>query len=271
MKRLSYLTISLVLSIIMLASCSGNSQSDEALANLAVTVDTELQSLAKGSPDWLSVGGVSYEDKVFKIELCLEQLSADAIEQPLAEYATAIYMRSHTGATLDGIVNNLVKTDGKMVIELSDADGASKSFEISASRLRRLVVAKLMELDYNAVKENVSDILSGNCETYSADMRAASCDFELNGGFAQYTLTFPASTAYAQYTTGSLAGRFLKILRPAYEKMGDCEPIVRELMESLGIDGYRFICTAQDGKTLRAPIAWRLLDQAPATTQNNKE
>lgn len=247
----------------VLWACSGSSQ-PSALIGQSERLNGELGELAEQCPMFLQSASAAYEHDQLTLSLTLAdpQLHADDISDALVQYVLAMYMKQNTGADLDEVINTIAAEKSSLKIDLADVDGCKRSYDIVAARLKQLVKLKPMELNYNDVRTNVSDILDKECLAYAEQYGAESCEFAIVGGFAQYTLTFGRATAYANLNQASLTGRYLKELQPRYDDFGTCRTMVEDLMRSVGIDGYRFVYTDKnDTKTLSAGIPWRLIDK----------
>lgn len=247
-----------------LCSCGGGSKEPSPLISQSERVALDLATLADDSPMFIDSTCVDYSDGFFGVSVafCDSAVHVSDYSDALVQYVLAQYMKNHTGPDLDVIINTLTKEEGKFAISLSDSHGYVRGYEISAGRLKQLVKLKPMELAYNDVRTNVSDIMDKECASYKAQYNASEAEFSISGGFAQYTLTFERPTAYASLNQASLTGRYLKILQPRYEEYGACRPMVEELLRSLSIDGYRFIYTDKnETKTISAGIPWRLIDK----------
>ncbi len=248
-----------------LSSCGGGgSKEPSPLVAQSERVSLELGALAEDSPMLIDSIGVDYAEGVFGVSVafCDTTVNVSDYSDALVQYVLAQYMKNHAGPNLDEIINTLSKEKGKLNITLSDAHGTVREYPVDANRLKRLVKLKPMELAYNDVRTNVSDIMEKECEAYKVQYNASDAEFSISGGFAQYTLTFERSNAYANLTQASLTGRYLKELQPRYEDFGACRDMVEDLLRSLSIDGYRFIYTDKnDTKTISAGIPWRLIDK----------
>lgn len=254
-----------VLALAGLASCGGSKSSEPSvLVSHSLRLNGELKSMAEDSPMFLENIDVEYGEGILGVSIVFSDatLEVDDISEALVQYVLAQYLKSHTGVNLDEILNTLSKEDGKLKITLTDADGESREYIIAATRLKKLVTLKPMELNFSEVRTNVTDILDERCDAYKIAYNADDAEFEVFGGFAQYTLTFEKSTSYANLKQSQLTGRYLKVLQARYEEFGACRPMIEELLRSLSIDGYRFVYTdKKETKTLNAAIPWRLLDK----------
>lgn len=250
-----------------LASCS-ETKDYTALTEQSDRLNTELNVLAEGSPMFLDSLTTSCAENVITINVAFTNLDVKQISEPLAQFFVATYAKGHTGANLDKLVNELVATEGQLNLHISNAAGESVDYVIPGKRLKQLVTAKLMDLNFNSVKTNINDILESNCDYYKDLAIANNCEYALANGFAQYTVTFANPAKYAGVTNGSLAGRYLKIMQKKYDEFGDCRDIIEEVLQSVNIEGYRFIYTDENNKkTLKAALPWRLIDNPMVTEE----
>lgn len=249
--------------IVALTSC-GAKQEPSALIAQSDRIEAELNTIAEGSPMFIDTVGVTYADGNLNVGIafCDSTVKVAEYSEALVEYVLSQYLKAHTGKNLDTVINTLAKEKGQLRITLGDVYGTSRCYPVGASRLVQLVKLKNMELNYNDVRSNIADILASQCVQYKDQYKAIDAEFEIKGGFAQYKLTFPRATAYANLNQASLTGRYLKTLQARYENYGECRPMIEELLRSLSIDGYRFIYTDKnETKTLSAAIPWRLIDK----------
>ncbi len=261
MKILNIIAASLL--VLGLASCGKSTSGPSPLEAQAERLDAELGKLAEDSPMYLSEIDASYEDAKLTVEISFSDtlVNVSDYSEALVQYVLAQYLKSHTGPNLDEIANTLIKEEGQLVIELEDTHGNEREYAVSAARLRNLIKLRPMELNYNDVRTNVSDIFAARCAAYAAEYNAKECEFDIDHSFAQYTLTFPNTRAFAGLNQASLTGRYVKKLKEQYDNYGACRPMIEDLLKSLSIDGYRFVYLAPDGKSgLTAGIPWRTIN-----------
>lgn len=246
---------------IMLSSCSKKEPS--ALVPLVDKMNLDLAGMAKDNPLFLADASASIDSLTSAITVEAEFndsiIDVEKVSDALVEYYTAMQLKDHPGADLDTFLNTLSAEEGSMTVELSDVYGHTRSYEMSAARLKQLFRSAPMQLAFNDVKANVEELLAGRCELYRTRANAQECSFGIENGFATYTLTFAKESNYGNLTQGSLKGRYLHFLQPEYEGMGSFRGPIEALMQSLQIDGYRFVYATQDGKgkELRAALPWR--------------
>ena len=248
-----------------LASC-GSSKSKEPSALIAQSerIAGELSTLVDDSPMFLQSADVEYSDAVLSVAIAFSDtaVSVSDYSESLVQYVLAQYLKAHGGPDLDVVLNTLSSEEGSLKLTLSDTHGTSREYPVAAGRLKQLVKLKPMELNYNDVRTNVSDILAKKCSEYKDAYNATDAEFGIVSSFAQYTLAFPKASAYSNLNQASLTGRYLKVIQPRYEEFGACRPMVEELMTSLSIDGYRFVYTDADGgHELKAALPWRLINK----------
>ncbi|MBD5234602.1 MAG: hypothetical protein HDS65_10575 [Bacteroidales bacterium] len=261
MKFLNIIAASLL--VLGMASCGKTASGPSPLEAQAERLDDELGKLAEESPMYLSEIDASYENATLTVDIEFSDTVVNVADysDALVQYVLAQYLKNHTGANLDEIANTLTKEKGQLVIKLEDTHGNTRDYNVSAARFVKLIKLRPMELNYNDVRTNVSDILASRCASYAAAYNATSCEFDIAYSFAQYTLTFPNTRAFANLNQASLTGRYQKILKEQYENYGACRPMVEDLLKSLSIDGYRFIYLAPDGKSgLTAGLPWRTIN-----------
>lgn len=245
----------------LLCSC-GSSQPSPLIAQ-ADRLNGDFATLAEESPMFLDSIRVSYADATLGVKIALADptYTTDEFTEPLVQFATALYMKSHTGANLDEIANTLTKEEGKLAITIQDRAGATVTYDIPAARIRQLIKLKPMELNYNAARAATLDIMEKRAASLCENANAESCDFAVANGFAQYTFTFPNANNYARLKQAQLTGRYVGILKPIYDNFGACRPFVEDLLKSFSIDGYRIVFeNKKDKYVLKASIPWRTFD-----------
>ena len=264
MKKIAHLIIATVVGMLALCSCGGGSKGPSALEAQSERIAGDLEALSQESPMFLAGTSAEYAapNLNVSIEFADTTVNVNSYTEALVQYVLAQYLKNHTGANLDAVINTLSAEKGSLNLRLSDTHGNSREYGVNAGRLKQLVKLKPMELSFNDVRTNVSDIMAAKCPAYITAHNAADCEFEIKGGFAQYTLAFERASAYNSLNQGSLTGRYLKVIKPEYEAFGACRPMIEELLRSLSIDGYRFIYTDKKGtKTISAGMPWRLINE----------
>lgn len=251
----------MLIAVLFLGSC-GNSGPSPLVAQ-AERIQNELAPLAADSPMYLDSIRARYADKTLTVAVAFAdpEVNPDEYSQALVEYAVAQYIKAHPGVGLDAVLNGLSDEQGTLDIVLTGRSGNSRTYTIGARRLKQLYRQRPMELNFNEVKTNVSSIMAARCNSYRLAVNATDATFAIDGGFAQYTLTFASASALSNQTQGTILGRYLPGLREHYENYGACRPMVEELLRSLGIDGYRFVYTTAEGEpSLRVAAPWRSLN-----------
>lgn len=253
-----------VVALLGLSSCGGKKSTEPyPLVSQSLRLNGVLKALAEESPMFIENIDVEYTDAVLgvAIEFSDPTIEVEKCSDELVQFVLAQYLKSHTGPNLDEIINTLSKEEGSLNITLSDADGNSREYAVTANRLKLLLRLKPMELNYNAARTNVVEILESRCDTYKDEYNAEEAELSIVGGFAQYTLTFERAQSYSNLKQSQLTGRYLKKLQERYNNFGACRPIIEDLLRSLSIDGYRYVYTEKKGnKTLTAAIPWRLIE-----------
>lgn len=245
-----------------MTSCGKKSQGPSPLIAQAERINGTLAELADKSPMYLDGASAEYLDAVLKvnIEFADTTVHVSNISDALVQYVVAQYIKAHPGADLDVVLNTLSQEKGSLNIVLGDTYGESREYSIAAVRLKKLYQLKPMELSFNDVKTNVSDIMETRCAVLAQQYKAESVEFSISGGFAQYTFTFARPTAYSQLNQASLRGRYLKPLQLRYADYGACRPIIEELLGSLSIDGYRYVYKSKGGNDISAAIPWSMIN-----------
>lgn len=259
----SILAVSVIAAAGAFGACSGNSSESAVLESQAERINTELETLATDSPEFLVDAKCAFVDNTLKVDIELADsiISATAVSQPLAEFVVSLWLKNHPTKDLETVLNSLSKAKADMELSLTDYKGEKTTYTITAQRMKKLFTGKPSELGYSEAKANVLDILDTRCASYAAEYRARECSFQLMGGFAQYTLVFGSKSAYANLKQDSLRGRYQKQLQATYATFGACAPIIKQLLSELGIDGYRFVYETADSPSdeLRAALPWKII------------
>lgn len=246
-----------------LASCGGASNTPSPLIAQSERIGGELATLVEGSPMFLQSADVNYADGVLGVSIAFSDsaIEVEDCSDALVQYVLAQYLKAHGGPDLDVVLNTLTDEEGSLKLTLVDSKANSREYTVNAARLKHLVRTKPMELSYNDVRTNVMDILDERCDALEQQYKAEDAEFTIKGGFAQYTLTFARPSAFSHLNQASLRGRYLKDLKAQYENYGACRAMVEELLQSLSIDGYRYVYTDKnETKVLNAAIPWNLID-----------
>ena len=262
MKRI-FLIIGTGLAMLGLAcACSSGSKEPSALIAQSERINQNLEALTEASPMFLAGASASYANDTLNIgvEFCDSLIHADQLSDALILYVMGMYMKANTGENLDITLNTLGKEQGIMKVTVKDIYGDQKVLELTSATLKKMVTTKQTELGYQDARLNVFEILETRCEKYKEAVNAVSCEFKYQGSFAQYTLTFKKASAYANQTPGSLLGRYIGVINPVFDYFGACGPMIAEMMESMQIEGYRFVYTDEaDTKEIHAAIPWRMI------------
>lgn len=260
-NRLILIAVSALVCVMALA-CRSNKADQETISDYITPLNTEFASICADT-DLLESVAVSLNDVNLNVDVHLSDdgIAVSNLSEALVQYGVAMWLKQHTGQRLDNILNALGRMEGQMNLTLYDVDGTSRLYEISHSRLKQLVRLRYMELNFNEVRTNVVELMSSDCAAYREG--ANGCEdvsFRLNGGFAEYTFVFGRAADYREFTQANLAGKYVNVLKPQYEGYGTLRNFVEALLESLQIEGYRFVYTTEDSSnTIRAAIPWRLL------------
>lgn len=255
--------ICLMLCPVLLLSCGTEKQDRQIIEEYVGPLNAEYARLSENT-DLLESVAVELSDNNLAVEVVFagDEVAVPDLTEALVQYGVAFWLKEHTGKRLDNILNALGRLQGSLELTLKDANADERTYSISSSRLKQLVRLRPMELNFNEVKANISAIMSSRCGDLRA--KANGCEgatFAITGGFAQYTLSFGRAADYREFTQASLAGKYVNLLKPQYEGYGELRPFVQNILESLQIEGYRFIYEAGNGGTpLRAAIPWRLLN-----------
>lgn len=244
-----------------LSSCSKKAPS--ALVPLVDKLNLDLAAQAEANPMFLSEASAEIDsiESVITVKVAFSDSIIDVktLSEALVQFYTAQQLKANPGKDLDTFLNTLSTEQGSMNLELSDVYGTSRTYSMDAARLKQLFKLSPMQLGFNDVKANVVEILASRCADYRAAANSQDCTFEIQNGFATYTLTFAKASNYSNLNQGSLKGRYLHVLQPVYEDMQDFRAPIEELLRSLQIDGYRFVYAPAggSGKDLRVAIPWR--------------
>lgn len=261
--KIRHLLLSSAIITVMAAisSCSGKSPS--VLVPVVDKLNLDLAAIAEQNPMFLSEASADFDSISTIIEvratICDSIINVEQISDALMQYYTAQQLKDNPGVDLDNFLNGLTAEEGDLDVILSDVYDHTRTYSMDASLLKKLLKNSPMQLQFNDVKANVIEILSERCEKYRAAANALECTLEIDGGFATYTLTFKSEAAYKNLNQGSLKGRYLHFLQPVYEDLQSFRFPIEALMNSLGIEGYRFVYTTEDGTTqpLKVAIPWR--------------
>lgn len=251
--------------LLMIAGlCSCGTQSGESpLMPVAQKLDMELAQMGEDNVLFLGKTQALYEPEAKEFKVTIEYVDSlvdvQQISEAMMQFYTAMQLKNSPGTQLDTFLNTMSKEEGNFKLEVSDVYGHSRTYTMSGARLKQLFKLPPMQLDFQDVKANVVEILASRCPDYMKAVNAADATFEISGGFATYTLSFEKATAFSNMTQGSLKGRYLHVLQPRYEAMGQFAPEIQEFLKTLGIEGYRFVYKTIDGKgkDLKVAIPWR--------------
>ncbi|GFI13559.1 hypothetical protein IMSAGC008_01092 [Muribaculaceae bacterium] len=242
--------------------CSSKSSTPSELVAQSERMAGEMADMAENSPMYLDSVSVAYADGTLNVAVTFADTIVDVEDysDALIEYVVAYYIKQRPGQNLDTVLNTLSAENGSLKITLANPQGDRKECTIGASRLKKLFFMKPSELNPAQVKSDIANIMEKRAEAYREAYKAENAEFAFEAGFAQYELVFANASAYSNLTQDSLRGRYQNVLRAQYDSYGECRGIIEGVLESLGIEGYRFVYTDKnDTKTLKAALPWRII------------
>jgi hypothetical protein len=260
-RTLLFAALAFVAGAAVLVSCSKKQPS--VLVPLVDKLNLDLASMAENSPMFLSEASAAIDSVsgviTVKASFSDSLIDVRTLSEALVQYYTAQQLKANPGKDLDTFLNGMTAEKGSLEVALADVYGNSRTYTMDATRLKQLFKLSPMQLNFNDVKSNVVEILASRCADYREGANAQDCSFEIQGGFATYTLTFAKASNYANFNQGSLKGRYLHRLQPVYEDMQAFRGPVEEMLRSLQIEGYRFVYVPAGGtgKELKVAIPWR--------------
>lgn len=263
MKHTQIVGLLFALVCVLTMGCKSNKQDLEKLQEYVGPLNAEYGRLCENT-DLVGSVAVSLVDNnlCVEVDFSSEEVAVPDMTEALVQYGLAFWLKQHTGARLDNILNSLGRVEGSLELTLRDVNGDSRTYTVASSRLKQLVRLRPMELNFNEVKNNISAIMSSRCGSLRDGANGCTgVTFQIAGGFAQYTLGFGRASDYREFTQASLTGKYVNLLKPQYQGYGELRPYIQSVLESLQIEGYRFIYKAEGSATpLRAAIPWRLLN-----------
>jgi plasmid maintenance system antidote protein VapI len=250
--------------LIALAVCScGTAKENDALTAQADRVSTILEHDVELNPNFLASAYAEFADKEFTIYIVFEdeRVKLSDYTDAFIEYFVAEELKNNAGDDLAEIVNSLAKIDGKMVLQLSDSYGTTRSFDFSVQQIKYLARTPRTKLNFNEVKAQALQLMADSWVDVRKAHNADDVTFEVITGFATYTVLFNDDKPYQNLTSANLKDRVLKAIEPEYDRFGTFKPIVIEMFRSFGIDGYRYIYTNKvNDKSIKTVVSWRELE-----------
>lgn len=263
MKIRNLLFILPALFVLMAGFTSCGPKSPSALVAHCERIDGEFAKVAENSPMFLSSASCAYADGVITVDVVFADtaVKASSINEALAEWIVSRYLKSHQSAELADVLNTLGKEEGAMVLNLSSPAGEPVQYTFTAARLKKLFQIRQSELRQGDARNAMNELLAARCPFYAENVAAVSAEYEFMTGFAQYTITFKDVRQISNQTPGVLQGRYRRVLGEQFAECGECDGFVRELLKSLGYEGFRYIYIA-DGtdRKVRTAIAWRYIE-----------
>lgn len=247
---------------VFLCSC-GEKESDKALYSEASWLNSQMLDMARNSDQLIANASAEYVPGTFTVAVNFANpdFKADYFTRELVEYTLAVIFKEHQSQHLANILNNLAKSKAVMVVDITDADAGSASFQIGSDRLKQLFSKPFSQLGLSQAKTDISRLLEAPMQEMMAQYQAENISYSLTAGFAQYTFTFASPAKYANLNQPSLAGRYVNYFNQQYAAMGEAGEIYRAVLRNMGIEGYRIIYVAENNEgELRAAIPWRLLN-----------
>lgn len=247
---------------IVAVSCS-KSKDNDVLFSEAGWLSSQLNLDAQSASDYVDACSASYADGVLavNVDFAEDGLRTSQLSPEFIDFAVACFLKDMPENHMADMLNNLSEVEGLMSLRISDAAGDTLVHDIAAPKLKQLYRKNYSEIGFSAAKSALSRIFEDAAPALAEAVNAQSCSYSTSGGFAQYTFTFPAATAYGHITQGSLTGRYLPQLAEKYARMGNFDVFAQNVCERLGIEGYRYIYEAEDGgRSVRASVTWNMIN-----------
>ena len=227
-------------------------------------LNTELQTLAQENPAVIAEAKAAYADNRMTVDVKLADslFMVAQISEPLFDYFTACEVKDHLDKNLEVTVNALSEKDGVVAISLTDVYGDSKTFEVTAAQLRRMVKSPLNQLNYTEARDGLFAAFEAAEELFrpaEGPVKAITTSFK--GGFYAYNIEFENARAFSGLTTANLKYRALKVLEKRYANLGSFRPVIFGMYKSFGIDGFHLVYSAGD-KSLKTAVTLSNIKQA---------
>ncbi|MDO4320202.1 MAG: hypothetical protein Q4C34_06455 [Bacteroidales bacterium] len=253
-----YISLPVVaVALIALASACGPSAAERTarMESATATVD----SLVHTSEAPFAVSKADYAEPNIDVTVVLadSMIKVDLLGEDLMDYYLAEQLKTSDQQALRSICSTLKDNEANVVLSLTDAFGASKTFIFSGEKLLNLAKAKRSQLNVPKVKDQVVALAGGAVPAPSAHA-GAQVSTSIDKGFLTYTVTWPGKGVISGMPQGVLTGRYMQPLRDQYGRLGSLEYPVVEMLKTLGIDGVRivYVATGTDDEVKQA-FPWR--------------
>jgi hypothetical protein len=244
-----------------ISSC-GSANEEQTLTAQADSVSAVFKQNVELNPTFLTSAYAEYENKEFRICINFEddRIKLSAYTDAFIDYFLASGLKDNE-ADFKGIFNSLSRVNGKLVLQLGDVYGTTRTLEYTVQEIKYFLRTPRTKLNYNEVKAQALQLMSD----YWVDVRKAhNADdvvFEAVGGFATYTILFNDDSSYRYINSGNLKDQMVKALSKEYARFGTFKPLVVDLFSSFGVEGYRYVYTnKQNDKTLKAVVPWNEIE-----------
>ena len=109
MKKIAHLIIATVVGMLALCSCGGGSKGPSALEAQSERIAGDLEALSQESPMFLAGTSAEYAapNLNVSIEFADTTVNVNSYTEALVQYVLAQYLKNHTGANLDAVINTL--------------------------------------------------------------------------------------------------------------------------------------------------------------------
>lgn len=256
--KLSSLTALFAGLSLSLASC-GPDKNVEALTAQTSQLNDKLAQMAEASPECLKSAAAAYADNAIDISVVLGDslINIEAVDAPLFKFFTAVEVKDNLTKDLETIVNAMAAKECKMNVAITDTEGKTKEFSLTAADFRNMVNKPLSQLGYSEARTNLFDMLNAECDQFNpggVPVSSITSSFT-KSGYYDYTVTFTDPRGFAGLTLPNLKARALKTFGYMFRNLGDLRMQVLKTMDELGVEGFHLIYASdKDDKTLKCTI-----------------
>lgn len=170
-------------------------------------INTDLQTLVQENPELIAKAEAQYAEDRINVDVALADslFKVGLITDPLFNYFTACEIKDHADKNLEILVNALTEKEMPIVVNLTDAYGDAKSYELSPATLRRMVKSPLTQLDYNETRDALFAALAASADQFMPDERTVKeITTSFKGGFYAYNVVFDNPRSYRGLVTANL-------------------------------------------------------------------
>lgn len=221
-------------------------------------LNDKLTALVGENPNFLAEAKAEYTIDKFEIDVKIVDslIVISQITNPLFDYFTACEVKDNLNKNLEATVNALTAEKLPITVNITDAFGDSRTYEITPANLRKMITSPLTMFNSSEVREDLFAAMDAVKELYRPEKgNVKSITTSFKGGFFSYNVEFTKASEYKGLVQGNLKSRALNVIEKRYANLGTFRPVLFKMYKSMGIDGFHLVYTDGDKSILKSTVS----------------